>query len=238
MKIPRSVTDVIRFAMDFCIPPFIRDSRLFMYPFYFIWFKGKDIPKLLSFKRDVYYMTRDEYENFYRGVESVAHDRETDMDANSLKYMLELVTSVSNENKTLLDVGCGRGYWLKLISQKTRLETVGCDIMSSEVVSYPHSRYVQANIDELPFGDSSVDIVTCSHTLEHLVSMQPAIDELKRVANKMLIVVVPKQRYYFYSLDLHLNYFPQKEILINAMNMSKYKCGVYGGDIVYVGYKD
>ncbi|MFM2048604.1 MAG: hypothetical protein RI955_1152, partial [Bacteroidota bacterium] len=39
----RSLTNTIRFILDECIPPLIRDSRWFMYPFFYIWYKGKKV---------------------------------------------------------------------------------------------------------------------------------------------------------------------------------------------------
>ncbi len=37
------------------------------------------------------------------------------------------------------------------------------------------------------------------------------------IIRKELIIVVPKRRYYFYILDLHLHFFPDRFLLINLM---------------------
>ena len=90
--------------------------------------------------------------------------------------------------------------------------------------------YVQGNIASLPFADRSFDIVTCNHTLEHLRDLDQAISELKRVAKKQIIIVTPRQRYFYYTMDLHLHFFPLREDLVRTMNMENYSCENCGGD--------
>lgn len=38
--------------------------------------------------------------------------------------------------------------------------------------------------------------------------MNTALAELRRVAKRRLIIVVPKQRNYKYTFELHINFFP------------------------------
>ena len=82
---------------------------------------------------------------------------------------------------------------------------------------FPEINIVTANIESLPFADKQFDIVTCSHTLEHVLDLPKAISELKRVARK-LIITVPKQRYYNYTFDLHIHFFPQISYLLKYIN--------------------
>jgi hypothetical protein len=49
--------------------------------------------------------------------------------------------------------------------------------------------------------------VVCAHTLEHVPDVWAAARELRRVADRVL-VVVPRQRYYRYTVDYHLHFFP------------------------------
>jgi ubiquinone/menaquinone biosynthesis C-methylase UbiE len=67
---------------------------------------------------------------------------------------------------------------------------------------------VEASIERLPFDDGQFDTVVCTHTLEHVQHLQRAVDELRRVARRRLIVVVPRQRPYRYTFSLHVNFFP------------------------------
>jgi SAM-dependent methyltransferase len=113
----------------------------------------------------------------------------------------------------LLDVGCGRGYFLSRVAAvRPEIELVGCDVVDK--LAYSGMSLTCGSAEALPFGDASFDVVTCSHTLEHILNPAQAVSELKRVAKNSLFVAVPCQRYYFYTLDEHVNFYPQKEILL------------------------
>jgi hypothetical protein len=58
---------------------------------------------------------------------------------------------------------------------------------------------------------------------------------LKRIARKQLVITVPCQRYYYYTLDLHIHFFPLKSMLINAMGIDNHTCVNQAGDLVYIG---
>ena len=81
----------------------------------------------------------------------------------------------------------------------------------------------------------SFDVVTCAHTLEHIVNLDRAVSELKRVARRQVIVVVPCQRWYFYTLDEHVNFFPYAESLTSVIGLKDYSCRKIRGDWLYVG---
>jgi ubiquinone/menaquinone biosynthesis C-methylase UbiE len=66
----------------------------------------------------------------------------------------------------------------------------------------------------LPFGDRAFDTVVCAHTLEHIPDLFRAAAELRRVAHRV-IVVVPRQRYYRYTVDYHLHFFPSAAPLVH-----------------------
>ena len=68
--------------------------------------------------------------------------------------------------------------------------------------------FQRADITALPFSDHSFVVVFCTHTLEHIRDPQKAISELTRVTRQRLIIVVPRQREYRYTVDLHVNFFP------------------------------
>jgi SAM-dependent methyltransferase len=228
----RSLTNVIRFAMDEFIPPVIRDNKYFIYPAFYFWFKGKNIKSYMDFKSYVHNLTEEEFANVYREIDIVANDRETDLNSASVNFMLKYL---NKDSGSMLDAGCGRGYWLNKVSEVTSLNLTGCDFYDD--VKLKRGTYVKANIENLPFEDNQFDIVTSHHTIEHVRNPDKAISELKRVAKKQLIIATPCQRYYYYTLDLHINFFPVKSILTSKINMSKYMCEKMSGDWVYIGEK-
>jgi ubiquinone/menaquinone biosynthesis C-methylase UbiE len=86
------------------------------------------------------------------------------------------------------------------------VQCIGVDI-APPLASVPFEM-LSADITALPFTDHSFDIVLCTHALEHIRNPQKALAELIRVARRRLIIVVPRQREYRYTVDLHVNFFP------------------------------
>jgi hypothetical protein len=166
--INRKLTNAVRFVMDELIPPFIRDSRVFMYPFYQYWFKGKNISRIMEFESYFHTLSDSDIQAMYCSLECRTHDRGT------------------------------------------------------------------ANIENLPFADKHFGIVTCNHTLEHVIHLERAISELKRIARRQLVITVPCQKYYYYTLDLHIHFFPCKSMLINSMGVDNHTCVNLSGDLVYI----
>ena len=94
---------------------------------------------------------------------------------------------------------------------------------------------MQGFVEKLPFENNSFDVVTCSHTLEHIIEERLAVKELLRVAKKQLVVVVPRQRYYYYTLDEHVNFYLFEERLSSLFKLEKFSCKRMNGDWVYIG---
>jgi SAM-dependent methyltransferase len=80
----------------------------------------------------------------------------------------------------VLDVGCGDG---RIPSLYTSPEVVVVD-SSADAVERAAARGLDAQLadaQELPFEDSSFDVVTCSHTLYHVPDVDRALAEFVRV---------------------------------------------------------
>jgi SAM-dependent methyltransferase len=211
----RSITNAIRFVMDECVPPAIRDSRWFMYPFYLFAYRGKNLRQAMEFKTLVYGFTPEQYRAFYEGLDTISRNRKTDLNEPSI---LQMIDGIPADTRTLLDVGCGRGYFLSRVKEaRPELELVGCDVVDK--LAYEGISLVSGNVEALPFEDNSFDVVTCSHTLEHIINPGRAVEELRRVARRILFVAVPCQRYFYYTLDEHVNFYPQKEILLAQLGL-------------------
>lgn len=226
----REVTNVIRFMMDELLPPIIRDNKYFMYPFFYYAFNGKNIKEMMEFKSIVNFISDEEYERLYKEMDPMGKYRPTDLNQKCVRYILDQVT---DDMENVLDVGCGRGYFLKKLVEKNAKNIYGCDLFDS--VPVPGTTYVKGNIEALPFPDKSFDVVICSHILEHVKDFDKAVSEIKRVAKKKIIVTIPKQRYFYYTLDLHVRFFYVAAELAAAMKMEKYEIATLGGDFVFVG---
>jgi ubiquinone/menaquinone biosynthesis C-methylase UbiE len=230
----RSLTNTIRFFMDECLPPIIRDSKWFMYPFYYLAYRGKNIKAAMNFKKEVYDYTPEQYENFYKNINSISRNRITDLNRGSIDLILQ---SIPSDTKNLIDVGCGNGFLLKQVRKKhPSVELTGADIKKiSDASEY---NFVYSRIEKIPFENKSFDVVSCCHTIEHILNPSYAIEELKRITKGLLIIVVPCQRYYFYTLDEHVNFYPTKETLTSLIGLKNYTCKKVDGDWVYIGQID
>ena len=226
----RNITNIIHFFMDECLPPIIRDNKYFMWPFYFFAYRGKNIKQVMEFKKNVYQFTSEEYTDFYSGLNTISRNRLTDINTPSLNFILD---NLYKDAGNLLDVGCGRGYLLKQIKKKyPALKLSGVDVVEKYASS--EFKYIKGNIENLPFEDKSFDVVTCCHTIEHIINLDQAISELKRITRKQLIIATPCQRYFYYTLDEHINFFPYREQLTSLINIKEHSCRKILGDWVYI----
>ncbi len=185
----------------------------------------------MDFKKNVYHFSEKDYDNFYNNLDTISRNRATDLNKASLDLILK---TISSDTSNLIDIGSGNGYLLKQIKKTCpAIDLYGFDIKNTDLSS--EYTYVKGNIEALPFPDKSFEIVTCSHVLEHIINLDQAIAELKRITKKTLIVAVPCQRYYYYTLDEHVNFFPFKEKLIHTLQIEQYTCEKIQGDWVFIG---
>ncbi len=86
-------------------------------------------------------------------------------------------------SKRVLDVGCGKGRFLRILKERhPHAEVWGLDI-SAEMLRYVpdeiHTR--QGLMTDLPFPDSHFDAVYATESLEHAVEIETAVGEMCRV---------------------------------------------------------
>jgi ubiquinone/menaquinone biosynthesis C-methylase UbiE len=228
----RNFTNAIRFLMDECVPPIIRDSKWFMYPFFYFAYRGKNIRETMEFKSRVVNFTEKEYADFYNSINSISRNRSTDLNRECINYILENVDSGSS---TLVDIGCANGYLLNLIHQQRKdIKLHGFDIKKFDLPGFVEQSI--GDIHHLPYEDKQFDTVICCHTIEHLTGLPQCINELIRIARKEVIIVTPCQKPFYYTLDEHVNFFYYKEQLTSIIPLDKYSCEKLKGDWVYHGY--
>ncbi len=202
--------------LDEFLPPLLRDSRVFMWLPFKIAF-GTKAHHFLDFKEKVTGMSDSAICSIYAKTSSV-HIQHEGTDLND-KLINEIKSNISG--KSVLDVGCGKGMLAKHLSKQ--YQVTACDILIDEQLhdSFPEIQFKKANIENLPFKDGEFDTVTCTHTLEHIPDIYRAINELKRVARKRVIVVVPKERAYKYTFNLHLHFFPYRYLIVQLFRTNK-----------------
>ena len=110
------------------------------------------------------------------------------------------------QSKTILDVGCGTGHWLRdFIKWGARPENViGIDLLSDRVIRArrlcPPAVHIQcASAAELPFANGTFDLVLQSTVFTSILDF----DLKRRVATEMMRVVKPEGFILWY--DYHVN---------------------------------
>lgn len=218
--------------MDECIPPVIRNRKWFMYPFFYYAYRGRNISQTMNFKKHYREWSPHQLQQFYESLNSISINRKTDISEGGLKLILK---HCAGNVGSVLDVGCGKGFLLDLIQK----HFPGIQLHGADFVAYPnHNKhpFTQTDARKLPFPDKSFDLVICTHTIEHISPAEDLVKELKRVARDKLIVITPRQKYFYYTLDEHVNFFPQQADLTSLMDMKVFECSNIEGDWVYIGY--
>ena len=225
----REWTNKIRFVLDELIPPIIRDSRWFMWPFFVVAYRKLSVHEYMDFKSRAYSMTDEEYAQFYGALKhSISKRRVTDLNATSLTYLLNIIPNITG--LSVLDVGMGNGYLLDQLSGLDRWTRIACvDVAPSTTITNRFETYT-GRLPHLPFKDKEFDIVTCTHVLEHVLDVAASAKELLRIAKNMILIVVPRQRYYYYTLDEHLNFYPKIEPLISLFTPYAVNASLHEGD--------
>jgi ubiquinone/menaquinone biosynthesis C-methylase UbiE len=207
------------------LPPLLRDSRWFMAPFFYLVF-GDKAKVFLDFKQDVANVSDDEINQYYETLADKFIKRETDLNKECLSFIKQNVVG-----KDVLDVACGGGFLAESLANQG-FDVVGADIIIPDQKS-ANPRYEKAVITGLQFSDKQFDTVVCTHTLEHIRDVKTALKEVERVCKKRLIIVVPCQREYAFTFDLHLHFFPYEYKLRELVG----PMGVIhklGGDFLYI----
>ncbi len=224
----REASNIIRFVIEDVLPPVVRDSKLFGMAAAAVF--GDYIWRASEFRKRAPFLTPAEYETLYRETPWV-HDS-TD---NSKACLDQIVRDVVGDS--VCDVGCGTGYLLEHLQANVpgSPSLTGCDFIAPRKAR-PGITFVETKIETLPFPDGAFDTVVCTHVLEHILDLQKALSELRRVAARRLIVVVPREREGRYTFNPHFHFFPYAESFLRALIHvpAGHQCRLIGRDIYYV----
>jgi ubiquinone/menaquinone biosynthesis C-methylase UbiE len=114
--------------------------------------------------------------------------------------------SHSNQQVRLLDVGCGKGVFLRDFVngirnrwQITNIQATGIDIVRSPNDVFSEIcrdfAFIKQDLDDqsLPLPDASQDFICCNHVLEHIFQTEKLIREFRRVLHPkgLCIISVP-----------------------------------------------
>jgi len=116
----------------------------------------------------------------------------------------------------VLDAACGAGADYEYLKDQT--DYTGMDFTPKMLElcheHFPEGKFVEGNIEKIPFKDKEFDVVLARHILEHLDGYEKAIDEVKRVGKKFVIVLFlpleDTEKLVFHQDGYHNNTYSKK----------------------------
>ncbi len=133
---------------------------------------------------------------------------------------LKLLGSV--KNKKILDLGCGPGFYAKILTKKGA-KVKGIDI-SLELLKIaqkenPNLEFKKGTAEKLPYKNSEFDIVLATLIMDHLKDWNNTLSEIKRVLKKNGIFIfsiknpvtmcLVKEKWFFKTFRQIKNYFSE-----------------------------
>ena len=127
-----------------------------------------------------------------------------------LQAALRIVNTRLPENPRILDIGCGTGAVMGMLSSLG--ETYGIDIETAALTFCGErnlGNLVQSSATALPYADRSFDLIVIADMLEHLRHDGPAVRESARVLRPggILLCTVPAHPALFGEHDIALHHF-------------------------------
>ena len=96
------------------------------------------------------------------------------------------------KNTSLLDVGCGNGVFTYYFEQVCGFVS-GLDNSRNMLAENPCPRVLQAEATDLPFRDSSFDVVFEANVLHHVQERPKVVREMARVSRRWVVLIEPNR---------------------------------------------
>lgn len=109
---------------------------------------------------------------------------------------MKILFDLTKNAKNILDMGCGEGTRLGLVTAKGVLGQ-GIDISKTAILMakkrYPKLKFILGNLSKLPYKNDYFDLVYSAFVLEHLANPEKMINEAVRVVKSggYLVLVAP-----------------------------------------------
>ena len=100
---------------------------------------------------------------------------------------------------SLLDVGCGEGVLTHQWAQRIDGRVVGIDLDDPQLHEQwatrqaPNLEYLVMKAERMPLHDGEFDVACAIEVLEHVPDPEHTVAEMARVANRWLLVSVPRE---------------------------------------------
>jgi len=132
--------------------------------------------------------TKDKFKKLLENVGDMALKRR------AKRILEELVVS---DKDTILEVGCGNGYYLSLLNRldnETKLTGIDNDSSAlqaaKKIIKEKSTKLILGPAEKLPFEDNSFDKVVMSEVIEHVEDENRSLQEIHRVLKKGGVLVL------------------------------------------------
>ena len=226
----RENTNKIRFVLEEILPPILRDSFIFKLIIKKLYRNDKTHQNL---KYNIINISKKKYKKYYENMPQIHNN--SDLSNKCINEILRYIKPSS-----IIDVGCGNGFLLKKIRDKNKsVELNGTEIViTNEIKKKLKTQKIkiyEKSIENLNGFKKKYDTVICSHVLEHVLDINLAYTNLKKICKKRLIIIVPRERPYEHTFNGHIHFFPYKWSLINTIRpKNKFLIKDLNRDFLYV----
>ena len=122
-----------------------------------------------------------------------------------MKKEFEVISQIIQNNKRVLDIGCGDGTLMEYLKNNKKIDIRGIEILKNNAQKCIGKglSVIEGNAEKdlTQFPDGSFDFVILSQTLQAFLSPETVIKELLRIGKKA-IVTIPN--FGFWKVRLHL----------------------------------
>jgi len=129
------------------------------------------------------------------------------------------LAAIAAGDRRVLDAGCGVGWGSLLLHQAGAAKVTGLDLSDEALADArrraPDVRFVRGDLQRLPFGRATFDLVTCFEAIEHVPDPYRVLDELLRVMDPggLLMVSSPNPDVYPPGNPFHVHEFKPSDLL-------------------------
>jgi len=110
-----------------------------------------------------------------------------------LRYDLQIVADLIDDNSKVIDIGCGDGVLVEFLEKEKNVKAHGIEVESKRVSRAVGKglSIIQGNADDdlQYYGDKSFDYAILGQTLQVMSKPKDVLEEALRIADKVILVI-------------------------------------------------
>ena len=164
------------------------------------------------------------------------YDQFADLQRDIGHHLIDLMPDSIKQANTILDLGCGTGYFSALFNETNESAQLTCFDLSPEMLKQTAEKgmtrcqFVQGDIDVLPFTTRQFDLIFSNLVLQWSEQLVTCLEQVKKALNKQgklcfstLLngsLIELQQAWKVVDRNSHINHFLTQENVRNALALS------------------